>query len=484
MLHVASFHQASAEARKRVCSRLFLLIVIALAAGPRRLAAQSARVEVTWIGQACFLLQEVGSDFVGPRVITDPPNAAQGYDLPTVDAHVVTISHNHGDHNNSAGIRGNFTLVDGRPITSRTEVSTVGMNFVMIPGFHDNTSGTQRGPNTIVRWTQGGIRFAHFGDYGQDRLSDTQLADLGPVDVIFAPAGGFFTIDIVGVDALVNQVRPKVVILMHYRTGLGGSAQTAQFFNFDLVRAFPLIRYMPAKVPLNPAQLPTLTEYWIMEVNAPMAAVNSAGFAAGQPVAPGSLVSLFGSFAGSGTSSATSTPLPQQLSGTEVLVNGSAVPLLYVSPQQVNAQIPAATVSGQYPVEVRVAGLRVSRGPVSVLSRAPGLFTALNQDGRLNSPSNPARRGEVLQLFATGQGVPPSVPDGASAPITPLIEVPTPFVTIGDRRASVQFSGLAPTLVGVWQINVVIPSDAPVGTSIPVQILSSASSSPLSVAVQ
>jgi uncharacterized protein (TIGR03437 family) len=464
----------------------FLLGWAALHPAMLRAQGPAGPVRITWVGQACFMIQEVGSDFIGPIVITDPPGVAQGYELPTVPADAVTVTHNHGDHNNVAGIRGAFTLVDGRSITSRTEVAAAQTTFVMVPGFHDNTNGSQRGQNSIIRWTQAGIRFAHFGDYGQDRLSDQQMADLGTVDIAFIPAGGVQTIDIAGVDALVSQLRPKVAILMHYRTGLGGAAAQSSIDGFGAAGASPRpVRFRPGRVSVTPATLPATTEYWVMEVDAPMAAVNAATFSAGQPVAPGSLVSLFGSFPGSATAGATSLPLPRQLGTTDVLINGQAVPLLYASPQQVNVQLPAGTNAGQYAVEVRVGGQRAARGPVSVLPSAPGLFTALNQDGRLNSAANPARRGEVIQIYATGQGaVTPAVIDGAAAPAPPATSAITPSVAIAGRLAPVQFSGLAPNLVGVWQINVVVPAETPVGDSIPVVAAAGLVSNALTIAVR
>ena len=493
MLRTASFQRFVAASRSGVrassclpsCLLSCLLPALLLAlAYPAVSLAQTSGVQITWVGQACFIIQEAGSNAIGPIVITDPPNAAQGYDLPTLPADVVTVSHTHQDHSNVAAMRGNFTLVDGRPISARTEVAASGMNFVMVPGFHDTTNGSVRGPNATIRWTQGNIRFAHFGDYGQDALTATQLADLGTVDVMFVPAGGGLTIDIAGVDALVNQVRPKVAVLMHYRTAFGGAGAPFQFTEFSGTGARP-IRYRPSRVLINLAQLPATTEYWVMEVNAPMAAVNSATFSAGQPVAPGSLVSFFGNFPGSSTSSATSTPLPRQLGTTEVLVNGAAVPLLFASPQQVNVQLPSATIAGSYAVEVRVAGERAARGPVSVLTYAPGLFAALNQDGRPNTALAPARRGEVLQIFATGQGpVAQDVPDGSLAPAAPLINSVLPSVAVAGRLAQVQFSGLAPNMVGVWQINIVIPADTPVGTSIPVVAALGLVSNVITVAIQ
>src|SRR5205814_10064845 len=121
-------------------------------------------LSITWVGQACFILKTDG----GPVVFVDPPVASLGYAIPAVAADAVTISHNHTDHNNSAGVTGKFTLIDGRPITARQEITAAGITFAMIPGFHDNAGGTVRGQNTIMRWTQAGLKMAHFGDLGQE----------------------------------------------------------------------------------------------------------------------------------------------------------------------------------------------------------------------------------------------------------------------------------------------------------------------------
>src|SRR5262245_30615164 len=131
-------------------------------------AAFAQNVRITWIGQACFYIQSEG----GPTVVVDPPAANIGYALPQAAADVVAVSHSHSDHNNFAGVRGTFTRVDGSTTTERAEVTAAGLPFVQIAGFHDNTGGSARGRNTIVRWTQSGLRFAHFGDFGQESLTD------------------------------------------------------------------------------------------------------------------------------------------------------------------------------------------------------------------------------------------------------------------------------------------------------------------------
>ena len=285
--------------------------------------AGAQNVHITWVGQACFYIRTEG----GPTVVVDPPAANVGYTLPTTPADAVTISHNHGDHNNSAGVSGNFTLIDGRPTTERSEMTAAAMPFVLVPGFHDNTNGSARGRNTIIRWDQGGLRFAQFGDFGQDALTDAQLADLRSVDVAMVPAGGFFTIDNQGAARLIEQFKPKIAILMHYRTALGGPAQL--MLPPAVASPFPQVKYKPANATLSRATMPDTPEVWVMEPRADAAVVNAASFAAGIPVAPSALATIGGKFTGSATASFTSVPLPKRLGETEAFIGTESVPLLF-----------------------------------------------------------------------------------------------------------------------------------------------------------
>src|SRR5260221_410142 len=132
-------------------------VVLALAALASQAVAQDKALSITFVGQACFVLRMED----GPTVITDPPVSSVGYTLPSTTADAVTITHNHTDHNNSAGVKGTFTLVDGRPVTQRQEMTAAGLPFILIPGFHDNQNGAQRGPNTMIRWTQAGLKIGH-----------------------------------------------------------------------------------------------------------------------------------------------------------------------------------------------------------------------------------------------------------------------------------------------------------------------------------
>jgi len=417
--------------------------------------AMAQNTQITWIGQSGFMIQSEG----GPTVIADPPSPTLGYPIPNVEANAVSITHNHGDHNYVAGVKGNFTLVDGRPVTTRTQMTAANMPFVLIPGFHDGQNGAASGPNTIVQWTQSGLRFAHFGDMGQDSLTEAQLADLQNLDVAFIPAGGYFTVDADQEAALVNQIGARITILMHYRTALGGPAQAASLP--AVATPFANVVYKPSSVTISKAALPRTREVWVMEPLSSAEVVNAASFTPGAPVAPASLATVLGNFAGASTQGATQIPLPATLGQTQVQINGAAVPLAYVSTNQINLQIPGALAPGQYLVDVRVAGQTAARSTVTVVTRAPGVFTIVNADGSLNSSSTPARSGDTIQIYGTGQG--PSsgtsgVADGAAAPNTPALTRGLPTITVGGVKATVQRSALAPGQVGVWQITVTVPS--------------------------
>lgn len=446
------------------------------------LSAIAQGVSITWIGQACFVIQTNNN---GPVVITDPPAANIGYALPTINADAVTITHNHGDHNNSAGVKGNFTLVDGRPATTRATIAGAGATFTIIPGFHDNSNGSARGQNSIIRWTQGGLNIAHFGDYGQDALTPAQLADLADLDLIFVPGGGGPTISEQQAAQLIQQLKPKAAVLMHFRTALGGPAMVDSFPT--IAAPFPALKYKPSTVTLTKATLPSSTEVWVQEALADIGVVNAASFAAGAPVAPGSLVSILGQFSTPiPTQSAAGLPLPTTLGNVQVLIADKPIPLWFVSSNQINAQIPAALVSSQQVVEVRFNNQRIARTSVTLLSNAPGLFVAVDQAGKVLSRTNPVRSGDVITIYGTGQGaVTEVVADGAASPASPLARSrENPGVYVNGRVAEILFSGLTPGLPGLWQINAIVPNDAGAGIDSTLVLLQGQVSNELSIAVQ
>lgn len=197
-------------------------------------------------------------------------------------------------------------------------------------------------------------------------------------------------------------------------------------------------------------------------------AVTSVGNGASfqQSFAPGAVLSVFGSNLAPVTESASSVPLPLSVSGTEVLVNGIAAPLYYVSPGQLNVQIPyEVNVGSDAVVSVNNNG-QVTTRSFLVAAAAPGIFT--NSSGAL-VPTSSAAVGQELAFYITGAGaVQPLIADGAApASSTATADLPAPAarttVKIGGANATVDFIGIPWGLVGVTQINVTIPNGIPAG---------------------
>jgi uncharacterized protein (TIGR03437 family) len=210
----------------------------------------------------------------------------------------------------------------------------------------------------------------------------------------------------------------------------------------------------------------------------PAGIVSAASFQA--PVAPGALFSIFANNLAATTATADNAPWPRGLGGTSVEVNGTAIPLFVVSPGQINAQLPYETSSGTASAVVVTANGRSVPMPFAVAPTAPGMFLypgtsraiAGNQDFSLNSADNPESRGRALVFYVTGLGaMNPPVPTGEAAPSDGVSRaVATITATIGGVPATVLFAGLTPTFVGLGQVNILIPDNAPTGDGIPVII--------------
>ncbi len=178
-------------------------------------------------------------------------------------------------------------------------------------------------------------------------------------------------------------------------------------------------------------------------------------------LAPGGIASLFGTQLAAPTAHSSEQPLPTSLEGVSVTVNGEPAPLFVVSPLQINFQVPFKIVDSQALVQVSTTeGTAAGRAPV--LSTSPGIFDGTIAHGATGTPvdgSNPAARGEILVLFATGLGATqPEVASGSPAPSDPLARTAIPVTArFGDQQAPVHFAGLAPGFVGLYQVNIQVP---------------------------
>jgi uncharacterized protein (TIGR03437 family) len=182
--------------------------------------------------------------------------------------------------------------------------------------------------------------------------------------------------------------------------------------------------------------------------------------------APGSIVSLYGSALAQMASPAGGFPLPTELAGASVTINNAEAPLIFANPGQINAQVPFDTPLGGASISVSVAGSAAGAGTFVAQAIAPGLFlingtqaAALNQDGSVNGPSQPASAGTAIAAYLTGLGaVDNFVASGAAAPSSPLSRATSAVTaTIGGQPAQVVFAGLAPGFAGLYQMNIVVP---------------------------
>ncbi len=150
-------------------------------------------------------------------VVTDPFDSAMvGIKFPKVEeADIVTVSHGHPDHNFVEAVGGTPFVVNGPG-----EYEVKGVTIVGLATYHDTKKGEERGKNVVYKFTVDGINCCHLGDLGH-KLTDSQVEDLGDVDILFVPVGGTYTINAEMAAEVVAQVEPSVVVPMHYqRTGL------------------------------------------------------------------------------------------------------------------------------------------------------------------------------------------------------------------------------------------------------------------------
>ena len=229
--------------------------------------------------------------------------------------------------------------------------------------------------------------------------------------------------------------------------------------------------------------------------------LNSASFEVDKPVAPGSLVTFKGeqlAAPGPGQISA-GAPLPTRLNGAEVRLAGRPLPLLYAASGQINAQLPfdLPPNTQHHLVVYRDSALSVPE-LITVAPAKPAVFT-VNQQGSgqgaivngvtnvLADSANPVRSGDVVTIYCTGLGaVAPAVPEGTVPPLDVLSRTVDPvIVSIGGHPAQVLFSGLAPGITGLYQVNAVVPEAAERGSEVQVTISSSSqTSAPVTIAVQ
>jgi uncharacterized protein (TIGR03437 family) len=224
--------------------------------------------------------------------------------------------------------------------------------------------------------------------------------------------------------------------------------------------------------------------------------VNAASYSA--TVAPGSIAAVFGSFPVDQPAQAAAFPIPSNLQGVSIQFNSLSGALFYAGPNQMNVQLPLNLVNSPSYAATAVTGYGTSAGAaMTVAEFAPGVFTIngqgtgqgaiLNLSNQLVDTTHPANAGDYIQIYCTGLGETTNNPGiGLPAPADPLsVTRTTPTVSIGGVNAVVQFSGLAPGMVGLNQINAQIPAGVAAGAAVPVSVsIGGAVSNTVTIAVE
>jgi uncharacterized protein (TIGR03437 family) len=204
----------------------------------------------------------------------------------------------------------------------------------------------------------------------------------------------------------------------------------------------------------------------------------------GKAIAPGGLISIYGTQFSPVNVATNEIPVPTALADSCLAVNGLPVPIFFVSPTQINAQMPFAMI-GSVTMILRTPGGTSDNFNLTVLPNAPSVFRANVEglgsevativrdiNGELVTPSNPVHKNDSLVIYLTGLGITnPASQDGTPGALDPLADaIVPPTVTLGGSNLALQYAGMAPGEVGVYQINVKVPSSIQSGLSIPLII--------------
>lgn len=167
--------------------------------------------KITWAGQSCFQISVSNSKDHQAEIVIDPFDEKIGLKLPNLSADVLLVTHDHDDHSNVKGVKGDPFLIAGPG-----EYEVKGIFIQGIASFHDDVAGSERGNNTIYTMEVEGMRICHLGDLGQKQLTDDQLDKIGTVDILMIPVGGTYTISSVEAPKIIGQIDPKIIIPMHF----------------------------------------------------------------------------------------------------------------------------------------------------------------------------------------------------------------------------------------------------------------------------
>jgi len=197
-------------------------------------------------------------------VVTDPFEDYVGFSMPRLSADVVTVSHDHEDHNAAYKIAASSRRRTPFVITKPGEYEVGGISVFGTSAWHDNSQGAERGKNTIFTALVDGVRICHLGDLGHE-LSQKQIDSIGPVDVLLVPVGGVFTVDPITAIKAIRALDPGIAIPMHYKTDrhdpkVFGDMKTLE----DFLKEYGVDPTPMAKLDIEVGSIPEETEIIVL----------------------------------------------------------------------------------------------------------------------------------------------------------------------------------------------------------------------------
>ena len=268
---------------------------------------------------------------------------------------------------------------------------------------------------------------------------------------------------------------PLALPLVNASTGLYSATWTPRNAASQvtvLTRATSASGLAPAQAQIAGAVVPNAAP-----VINPQATVHAFNPQIGGPLAPGTIIAVYGANLASGISQPTSIPLNTTMNGTTVIIGGIPSPLFYVSPGQINVQVPFELDSSkQYQVVVSANGAIATPQTIQMTPAVPGLaafgdgtLIAQHLDGSLVLPSSPAQPGEYIVMYLLGMGLTSNqVSSGNASPGPPGLATPdvTATLTLGGQPVNILFQGMTPGLVGLYQIDIQVPQNTTGGNQL------------------
>ena len=216
-------------------------------------------MDIQYLGHSAFKIKSsVGT------VVTDPYDSYVGFSMSTASADVITVSHQHQDHNAVGQVKGTARRDKPFIVDKPGEYEVAGISVFGVPTFHDGSQGAERGSNIVFTILMDGIKVCHLGDLGHE-LTQDQIAEIGSIDVLLVPVGGAFTIDAQRAVKTIQMLEPSYVVPMHYKTPEHEANVFADMTTLeDFLKAYGTESKPVAKLSVEVGRLPEETELVVL----------------------------------------------------------------------------------------------------------------------------------------------------------------------------------------------------------------------------